>query len=58
MLTPNGLTHELFKFIAYKVGVSLRLFKLQILSLFEFHFASSGESRNLNEHLRTKLRFK
>ena len=44
-------THKLFKRSAYKIGVSMRLFKLQVLSLFKLPFSISGENRSLNEHL-------
>ena len=36
-------------------GFSMKLFKLQVLSLFKLHFSISGENRSLNEHLRAKF---
>ena len=33
----------------------MRLFKLQVLSLFKLPFSISGENRSLNEHLRANL---
>ena len=47
-----------FKPSAYKIGVSMRLFKLQVLSLFKLPFLISGENRSLNEHLRAKFGLK
>ena len=52
------VAHCLFKLSAYKVGVSMRLFKLQSLSLFKLPFSISGEHRSLNEHLRAKFGLK
>ena len=52
----NG--YELFKLSAYKVGVSMRLFKLQFLSLFKLPFSISGENRSLNGHLRATFGLK
>ena len=43
---------------AYKMGVSMRLFKPQILSLFKLPFAILGEDRGLNDHLRAKFGLK
>ena len=42
--SPAGskkITHSLFKLSAYKMGVSMRLFKLQFLSLFNLPFSIS-----------------
>ena len=50
--------HMLFKVSAYKMGVSMRLFKLQVLSLFKLPFSISGENWSLNEHLRAKFGLK
>ena len=50
--------HMLFKLSACKTGVSMRLFKLQVLSLFKLPFAISGENRSLNEHLRPNFGLK
>ena len=48
----------LFKLSAYKMGVSMRLLKLQVLSLFKLPFRISGENRSLNEHLRANFGLK
>ena len=40
------------------MGVSMRLFKLQVLSLFKLPFSITGENRSLNEHLRAKFGLK
>ena len=48
----------LFKLSAYKTGVSMRIFKLQVLSLSKLAFAISGENRSLNEHLRPNFGLK
>ena len=48
----------LFKLSAYKMGVSMRSFKLQVLSLFKLPFSISGENRSLNEHLRATFGLK
>ena len=40
---------------AYKMRASMRLFKLQVLSLFKLPFSISGQNRSLNEHLRAKF---
>ena len=50
--------YKLFKLSAYKTGVSMRIFKLQVLSLFKLPFAISGENRSLNEHLRPNFGLK
>ena len=42
------ITDSLFKLSAYKMGVSMRLFKLRVLSLFKLPFSISGENRSLN----------
>ena len=47
--------HLLFKLSAYKMGVSMRLFKLQLLSSFRLPFSISRDIRSLNEHLRAKF---
>ena len=39
-------------------GVSMRIFKLQVLSLFKLPSSISGENRSLNEHLRAKFGLK
>ena len=49
---------DLCKLSAYKMGVSMRLFKLRFLSLFKLPFSISGENRSLNEHLRAKFGLK
>ena len=36
----------------------MRLFKLQVLSLFKLPFRISGENRSLNEHLRANFGLK
>ena len=51
-------TNNLFKLSAYKMGVSMRLFKLQVLSSFKLPFSISGQSRSLNEHLRATFGLK
>ena len=51
----ENITYPLFKLSAYKMGVSMRLFKLRFLSLFKLPFSISGENRSLNEPLRAKL---
>ena len=51
-------TQDLFKLSAYKMGVSMRLFKLQFLSSFNLPFPISGENRSLNEHLRASFGLK
>ena len=51
----TALKNALFKLSAYKMGVSMRLFKLQFLSLFKLPFSISGEILLLNEHLRANL---
>ena len=40
------------------MGVSMRLFELQFLSLFRLPLSISGENRSLNEHLRAKFGLK
>ena len=42
------LSYSFFKLSAYKMGVSMRLFKLQFLSLFKLPFSISKENRSLN----------
>ena len=54
----KGKGYTLFKLSAYKTGVSMRLFKLQALSLFKLPFAISGENRSLNERLRPNFGLK
>ena len=44
---PN--VRRLLKLSAYKMGASMRLFKLHVLSLFKLLFRISGENRSLNE---------
>ena len=48
----------LFKLSAYKMGVSMRLFKFQFLSLFKLLFSILEENQNLNEHLRATFGLK
>ena len=45
----------LFKLSAYKMGVSMRLFKLRFLSLFKLPFSISGENRSLNETFKREI---
>ena len=40
---------------AYKMGVSMRLFKLQVLSLFKLPFSVWGDNWSLNDHLRANF---
>ena len=54
----DGHCLDLFKLSAYKMGVSMRLFKLQVLSLFKLPFSISGENWSLNEHLRANFGLK
>ena len=49
---PNSM---LFKLSAYKMGVSMRLFMLQALSLFKLHFSIVGENRSLNEQFKSNI---
>ena len=58
MILIRGVYYVLFKLSAYKMGVSMRLFKLQVLSLFKLPFSISGENRSLNEHLRANFGLK
>ena len=55
---PHPTPQNLFKLSAYKMGVSMRLFKLQGLSLFKLPFSISGENRSLNERLRANFGLK
>ena len=50
----NDFCNNLFKLSAYKMGISMRRFKLPVLSLFKLPLSVSGENRSLNEHLRAK----
>ena len=49
---------DFFKLSAYKMGVSMRSFKLQVWGLFKLPFSISGENWSLNEHLRAKFGLK
>ena len=50
-----GCSKLLFKVSSYKMGVSMRLHKLQALCLFKPPFSISGENRSLSEHVRAKF---
>ena len=51
-VTVFKVANNLFKLSAHKMGLSMRLFKLQVLSLFKLPFSVWGENRSLNDHLR------